>query len=173
MTVAIDFSTHRARLLKAGPGGLGPSLDNPHAGRPAPSMEERPGFSFVVAFRVDGFLPASQATPLTGGGSAGSSGSRALDILIALIERHGELVTRRELMSRAWPGIAVVDANLSVQMAKLRGACMTVSAASATWSRLPGRVIVCRANLDGRGAAVRACVAAADGRCRSGPCSCD
>ena len=122
MTVAIDFSTHRARLLKAGPGGLGPSLDNPHAGRPAPSMEERPGFSSAAAFRFDGFCLLPKQRLLLEADLPVPLGSRALDILIALTERHGELVTRRELMSRVWPGIAVVDANLSVQMVKLRRA---------------------------------------------------
>jgi DNA-binding winged helix-turn-helix (wHTH) protein len=36
-------------------------------------------------------------------------GSRALDILIALVERAGEVVTRQELMSRLWPGLFVDD----------------------------------------------------------------
>jgi DNA-binding winged helix-turn-helix (wHTH) protein len=30
-------------------------------------------------------------------------GSRALDILITLVERAGEVVTRKELISRVWP----------------------------------------------------------------------
>ena len=49
-------------------------------------------------------------------------GSRALDILTALVERPGELVTRAELMSRAWPDTVVVPANLTVHVAALRGA---------------------------------------------------
>ena len=122
MTVAIDFSTHRARLLKAGPGGLGPSLDNQQTGRPAPSSEERPGFSSAAAVRFDGFCLLPKQRLLMEAGQPVPLGSRALDILIALIERHGELVTRRELMSRVWPGITVIDANLSVHIAGLRRA---------------------------------------------------
>ena len=38
-------------------------------------------------------------------------GSRALDILIALVERAGEVVTRKELISRVWPDVIVDDAN--------------------------------------------------------------
>jgi DNA-binding winged helix-turn-helix (wHTH) protein len=47
-------------------------------------------------------------------------GSRALEILIALLERPGELVTRQELIARVWTGIVVEDGNLKVQIAALR-----------------------------------------------------
>lgn len=47
-------------------------------------------------------------------------GSRALEILIALVERHGELVTKHELMKRVWPNIIVEEGNLKVQVAALR-----------------------------------------------------
>jgi predicted ATPase/DNA-binding winged helix-turn-helix (wHTH) protein len=49
-------------------------------------------------------------------------GSRALEILIALVERSGELVSKEELMARAWPGIHVVEGNLKFQVAALRRA---------------------------------------------------
>ena len=49
-------------------------------------------------------------------------GSRALEILIALVERRGQLVRKDELMARVWPGIIVVEANLAVQVAALRRA---------------------------------------------------
>lgn len=47
-------------------------------------------------------------------------GSRALDILIALVERAGEVVNQRELISRAWRGLVVETPNLRVQMSYLR-----------------------------------------------------
>lgn len=47
-------------------------------------------------------------------------GSRALDILIALLERPGELVSKQELIARVWPGIIVEDSNLKVHVAALR-----------------------------------------------------
>jgi len=47
-------------------------------------------------------------------------GSRALDILIALVERAGEVVHQRELISRAWRGLVVESGNLRVQMTYLR-----------------------------------------------------
>jgi DNA-binding winged helix-turn-helix (wHTH) protein len=47
-------------------------------------------------------------------------GSRALDILIALVERAGEVVKHRELISHAWRGLVVDSGNLRVQVTYLR-----------------------------------------------------
>src|ERR1700689_4024071 len=49
-------------------------------------------------------------------------GGRALDILIALAERAGEVVTHKELISTVWPDVTVEEANLRFQMATLRKA---------------------------------------------------
>src|SRR3984885_1209043 len=49
-------------------------------------------------------------------------GGRALDILIALLERPGEVVTHKELISTVWPDVTVEEANLRFQMAALRKA---------------------------------------------------
>jgi DNA-binding winged helix-turn-helix (wHTH) protein len=49
-------------------------------------------------------------------------GSRALEILIVLLERPGELVSKQELMGRVWPNIFVEPANLTVHMSALRRA---------------------------------------------------
>jgi DNA-binding response OmpR family regulator len=49
-------------------------------------------------------------------------GSRAMDLLLALLERAGETVTKQELLDRVWPGIVVDDANLRVHVAALRKA---------------------------------------------------
>jgi predicted ATPase/DNA-binding winged helix-turn-helix (wHTH) protein len=49
-------------------------------------------------------------------------GSRSLDLLTALVERAGELVTKRELMARVWPRTVVEECNLKVNMAALRRA---------------------------------------------------
>ena len=47
-------------------------------------------------------------------------GSRALDILTALVERAGEVVSKEDLIERAWPNTIVVEANLRVHVAGLR-----------------------------------------------------
>lgn len=49
-------------------------------------------------------------------------GSRAFDILIALIDRAGQTVGNEELMALIWPGTAVDEANLRVQVRALRRA---------------------------------------------------
>src|SRR5579863_5961711 len=47
-------------------------------------------------------------------------GGRALDTLITLVERAGEVVTQRELISRVWPDVTVEEGNLRVHIASLR-----------------------------------------------------
>ena len=47
-------------------------------------------------------------------------GSRALEILIVLLERPGELVSKQELMARVWPNVFVEPANLTVHISALR-----------------------------------------------------
>lgn len=49
-------------------------------------------------------------------------GARALEMLTALVERPGELVTKTELMARVWPDTKVEESNLKVNMAALRRA---------------------------------------------------
>jgi len=49
-----------------------------------------------------------------------SLGSRALEILIVLLQRPGELVSKQELMGRVWPNVFVEPANLTVHISALR-----------------------------------------------------
>ncbi|MET0231972.1 MAG: winged helix-turn-helix domain-containing protein [Rhodanobacteraceae bacterium] len=49
-------------------------------------------------------------------------GSRALDILVVLVERAGKVVSHREIMMRAWRGLVVDGSNLRVNIMKLRKA---------------------------------------------------
>src|SRR6478736_4064549 len=49
-------------------------------------------------------------------------GSRAFDILAALVERAGEVVGKQELFARAWPTTLVEEANLKIQVSALRRA---------------------------------------------------
>jgi DNA-binding winged helix-turn-helix (wHTH) protein len=67
-------------------------------------------------------------------------GSRALEILIALLERRGELVSKQDLMARVWPNLFVHHSNLAVHMSALRRALRD--------GRNGGRFIV---NIPGRG----------------------
>jgi len=47
-------------------------------------------------------------------------GTRAFDVLAALVRRSGEALSKSELMEAAWPGLVVEENNLSVQVAALR-----------------------------------------------------
>ena len=49
-------------------------------------------------------------------------GNRAFDILTALVERAGEVVSKEELMARAWPKTFVEETNLKLQVSALRRA---------------------------------------------------
>ena len=49
-------------------------------------------------------------------------GSRALDILIALVERSAEVVTKKELFARVWPDLVVDECNLRYHVLALRKA---------------------------------------------------
>src|SRR5882672_11480269 len=57
---------------------------------------------------------------------------RAFDLLVALVDRPGHLVTKDELLARVWPRMVVEEAALHVQVSALRkvlgaGAITTVS----------------------------------------------
>ena len=47
-------------------------------------------------------------------------GSRALDILIALVERPAEVVSKKELFARVWPDLVVDEGNLRYHVSALR-----------------------------------------------------
>jgi predicted ATPase/DNA-binding winged helix-turn-helix (wHTH) protein len=56
------------------------------------------------------------------GGAPILLGNRALEVLFALIEGRGELVTKDELLSRVWPTTTVEENNLQFQISTLRKA---------------------------------------------------
>ena len=66
------------------------------------------------------FAPAQRRLERAGVGVELSS--RALDILAALTERPGQVVTKQDLLARVWPQATVVEGALRVYMAALRRA---------------------------------------------------
>jgi predicted ATPase/DNA-binding winged helix-turn-helix (wHTH) protein len=56
------------------------------------------------------------------GGEPVQIGSRALDILIALVERPAEVVSKKELISRVWPDLLVDEGSLRFHVSALRKA---------------------------------------------------
>jgi TolB-like protein len=47
-------------------------------------------------------------------------GSRAFDLLLALVERQGKIATKDDLLAKVWPGTVVEENNLQVQISALR-----------------------------------------------------
>ncbi|HKV14580.1 MAG TPA: winged helix-turn-helix domain-containing protein [Reyranella sp.] len=67
--------------------------------------------SFRIDARSESLLHGAEPTAL---------GRRAVALLRLLLERAGEPVPREALIEAAWPGLAVEEGNLSVQIAALR-----------------------------------------------------
>ncbi len=70
-------------------------------------------------------------------------GDRAFGLLMALVERAGQVVTKRELMARVWPDTVVVEGNIKVNIwalrQALRQALQDPQAPSAYIATVPGR----------------------------------
>ena len=91
--------------------------DNPFFGKRTEPAGVTPSEISFGSFRL---LPARFL--LLEGDKPVSLGSRALEILIILVERPGKLVSKEELMARVWPDVYVEPANLTVHMSALRRA---------------------------------------------------
>ena len=59
---------------------------------------------------------------LTRDGTPVELGARALDVLIALVSRPNEVISKNDLLLRVWPEITVEESSLRVHMANLRKA---------------------------------------------------
>jgi DNA-binding winged helix-turn-helix (wHTH) protein len=66
-------------------------------------------------------------------------GSRALQILVILLERPGELISKQDLMARVWPDVFVGVANLTVHISALRRALRDGRDGSRFIINIPGR----------------------------------
>ncbi|MGE0722851.1 MAG: winged helix-turn-helix domain-containing protein [Alphaproteobacteria bacterium] len=66
-------------------------------------------------------------------------GSRALAILVLLVERAGSLVSKDELIAHAWPGTFVEEGNLRVHVVALRKALGDGQAGARFIENVPGR----------------------------------
>jgi TolB-like protein/DNA-binding winged helix-turn-helix (wHTH) protein len=73
---------------------------------------------FFEGYRLDrfGLLRVDEA----GVGEPVAVGSRALDLLLLLAQRDGEVVSKDAIMGAVWPGAAVEESNLTVQISALR-----------------------------------------------------
>ncbi len=76
---------------------------------------------------------------LTHGGVAVQLGTRAIDLLLVLVVNGGQVLTHKQLLSHAWPGLTVEDANLRVHISALRKALSDGTAAGNYIENLVGR----------------------------------
>ncbi|MEJ1965485.1 MAG: transcriptional regulator [Gammaproteobacteria bacterium] len=72
----------------------------------------------ALAFGPFRFLPMQRA--LLRADQRLRLGSRAREILVLLVERAGEVVTKRELLARVWPDSVVEEGTLRVHIAAIR-----------------------------------------------------
>ncbi len=91
------------------------------------------------AFEFGPFLLQPERQLLLKLGTTVRIGGRAFDLLTLLVERAGELVSKQELISRAWPDIFVDEGNLKVNIAGLRRALGDCPAAPRFIATVVGR----------------------------------
>jgi predicted ATPase/DNA-binding winged helix-turn-helix (wHTH) protein len=95
------------------------------------------GFDEVVIFGPFRLYPGQRR--LEKSGERFSIGSRALDLLVALINDAGRVVDKRELMAKAWQNIVVDESNLRVNIAILRKALGEEENGGRYVANIPGR----------------------------------
>lgn len=76
----------------------------------------------VEPIRIGPFRLYPAARKLVFGKDQVPLGGRAMDVLLALAHKNGELVSKEELFAAAWPNTFVHDDNLKVTIAALRRA---------------------------------------------------
>jgi TolB-like protein/DNA-binding winged helix-turn-helix (wHTH) protein len=96
------------------------------------------------AVRLGGFLldrSAGGLFKLYGNGSPVllPIGSRAVDVLGILVERRGHLVSKQAIMDAVWPGTAVEENNLTVQISTLRRVLDAERTGGSCIQTVPGR----------------------------------
>lgn len=103
-------------------------------------MADRPAAAAaqpVILFGPFRLLPAQQQ--LLEGENPVRLGSRALEILVALVERAGEVVGKNELIARVWPNTVIDENTLRVHVAGLRRALGDGQPGRRYLASVPGR----------------------------------
>jgi DNA-binding winged helix-turn-helix (wHTH) protein len=116
--------------------GVRSRVQSPHTDQLKPSKPARATTS-EVSFGPFRLLPAQFL--LLEGDKPVPLGSRALEILIVLLERPGHLVRKQELMARVWPNLFVEPANLTVHISALRRALRDGRDGNRFIINIPGR----------------------------------
>jgi DNA-binding winged helix-turn-helix (wHTH) protein len=82
--------------------------------------EQRPRRKDIISFGPFRLVPTERL--LEKDGVPLNLGSRALDLLIALVERATEVVSKKDLMARVWPNLVVDEGSLRFHITCLRKA---------------------------------------------------
>lgn len=90
----------------------------------------------LIEFRFGEFTLDEARRSLSRNGTDVPIGSRAFDLLVALLRNAGRTVSKGELFEAAWPGSAVEESNLRVHIAAIRRA---IGQDSAALQNEPGR----------------------------------
>jgi DNA-binding winged helix-turn-helix (wHTH) protein len=83
-------------------------------------IPNRIGSGMVAIYRFGPFRLDAGAGILFHGAEPTALGVRAIKLLQLLVERAGAPVSKDALIEAAWPGLAIEDSNLTVQIAALR-----------------------------------------------------
>jgi predicted ATPase/DNA-binding winged helix-turn-helix (wHTH) protein len=102
-------------------------------------MNDRASTTPSEVFYFGGFRLVPSTRALTRNGAPVPLGDRALDILIALIERRGQVVSKKELFEIVWPKTVVEESNLRVNVAALRKALSDGQPGFGFITNVPGR----------------------------------
>ena len=133
---AADRKFERAEPLTPGsaPDTRPPVAQDAAESSPAGPSTLRGGVASFGSFRLD-----ATERVLERNGIPLKIGSRALDILIALLQRAPEVVGKRDLIRRAWGRLVVDDVGLRVQVAALRKLLSDGDSSVSRIANIPGR----------------------------------
>ena len=98
-----------------------------------------PGEMTSVVFSFGPFELLPEQRQLLQTGNPVRLGSRAFDLLVALVARAGQVVGKEELIAAAWPGTFVEETSLRVHIAALRKALGEDHANPRIITNIPGR----------------------------------
>jgi len=100
-------------------------------------IEQDAALGGQLSFGPFTFFPGQQL--LVEGERTINLGSRALAILLALLEQHGQVVSKAQLIQSAWPDTFVEESNLRVHITALRRALGDGQAGRRYIVNIPGR----------------------------------
>jgi predicted ATPase/DNA-binding winged helix-turn-helix (wHTH) protein len=98
---------------------------------------ERPRPRVLISFGPFKLVPGERL--LERAGSAVHLGARALDILITLTERAGDIISKQDLIANVWPDVTVDEGSLRFHVASLRKVLGDGQSGVRYIATLPGR----------------------------------